>query len=70
LAGGDDYELCFTAKATRHAEILGLQQALSLPLACIGRIEAAKESGRGTVRDESGAPLAGRFPGFDHFSAG
>ncbi|TAK39687.1 MAG: thiamine-phosphate kinase [Lysobacteraceae bacterium] len=36
--GGDDYELCFTAAASRREAIEAIAQALSLPLTRIGRI--------------------------------
>ena len=40
LAGGDDYELCFTAPVSRHKELKMLATQLALPLSCIGKIEA------------------------------
>ena len=65
LAGGDDYELVFTASATRHAEIVALAASLALPLTCIGRIE----TGTGlTVLDPAGQPLDIARRGYDHFS--
>ncbi|MFO8024989.1 thiamine-phosphate kinase [Thiohalophilus sp.] len=39
LIGGDDYELCFTAAASRHADIRSLATQLDCPLTCIGQIE-------------------------------
>lgn len=41
LAGGDDYELAFTAPPARHTEVLALGARLGLPLSRIGRTEAA-----------------------------
>lgn len=38
LAGGDDYELCFTAPASADAELAALAARLDLPLSCVGRI--------------------------------
>lgn len=38
LAGGDDYELCFSAAADRRAEIESALRACDLPVARIGRI--------------------------------
>lgn len=65
LSGGDDYELVFTASATRHAEIVALTASLALPLTCIGRIE----TGTGlTVLDPAGQPLDIARRGYDHFS--
>src|SRR5262249_17733295 len=40
LGGGDDYELCFTASPAARKDIEAVAQALALPLARIGRIEA------------------------------
>jgi thiamine-monophosphate kinase len=64
LAGGDDYELGFTAPASRRGEVLAIGERLGLPVTEIGRIEP----GLGVeVRDSEGRamPLARR--GFDHF---
>lgn len=38
LAGGDDYELCFTVSAQRRDEVLALSEKLNLPLTRIGSI--------------------------------
>ena len=64
LAGGDDYELCFTVPAGRHAEVLRLSTQLDLPLTCIGKIVA----GQGCiVQDAAGKPLPLENSGYDHF---
>jgi thiamine-monophosphate kinase len=64
LAGGDDYELCFTAPLSAAAPLAALAEELALPLLPIGRIEA----GAGlTVRDEAGRPLSALPEAFDHF---
>ncbi len=68
LAGGDDYELLFTAPAGRHEEVLALGASLSLPLTCIGRCEAG-EAGRLAVLTLDGAPVAVSRRGYDHFSS-
>jgi thiamine-monophosphate kinase len=67
LSGGDDYELVFTASATRHAEIVALAASLALPLTCIGNI-AAGIPGQLTVLDATGQPLDIARRGYDHFS--
>lgn len=64
LAGGDDYELCFTSPAARHSEIATLAEVLELPLTPIGCITA---DGRLTVL-KNGQPLAVGATGFDHFA--
>ena len=64
LAGGDDYELCFTVPVTRHAEVLRIAAQLGLPLTRIGKIVA----GRGCiVHDAAGNPLNFETCGYDHF---
>ncbi len=64
LSGGDDYELCFTASAKRHAEIMSIGARLELPLTCIGKVVA----GRGCiVHDAAGNPLKLESGSYDHF---
>jgi thiamine-monophosphate kinase len=64
LAGGDDYELCFTAPESRAGEIRALAAALTVPLARIGTIS----EGPGlVVLNERGAALLELPRGFDHF---
>ena len=41
LAGGDDYELCFTAAPSQREAIAGLAHRLALPLTRIGQTRAA-----------------------------
>jgi thiamine-monophosphate kinase len=64
LAGGDDYELCFTAPPAMRERIDALALALRLPLTAIGSIGV--EAGL-QVRDELGIPLARLPQAFDHF---
>jgi thiamine-monophosphate kinase len=64
LSGGDDYELCFTAPASHHAEIIGIGAKLNLPLARIGSIVAGRDC---VVRDAAGYPLNIKSVGYDHF---
>jgi thiamine-monophosphate kinase len=65
LAGGDDYELCFTAPAARHQEIAAIGLRLGVPLTRIGVIRA----GSGVrLRDESGKEMKIGKTGFDHFA--
>ena len=66
LAGGDDYELLFTAPPSRHAQVLAAAQASGTPVACIGRID--REAGLRLV-DAHGQAIRGEFPAFDHFAA-
>ena len=66
LAGGDDYELLFTAPAVAHAAVRTAAQAADTPVTRIGRVLAGSGV---TVLDADGRPLARRFDGFDHFRA-
>ncbi len=65
FAGGDDYELCFTADPARRALLAQLATTLALPLHRIGKIEA----GSGVrLLDVAGAEVAlPRRKGYDHF---
>jgi thiamine-monophosphate kinase len=64
LSGGDDYELCFTAPAVRHAELLDKALRLDLRLSCIGKVVA----GRGCiVRDATDNLINIEACGYDHF---
>lgn len=65
LAGGDDYELLFTAPADADAAVLGAAAQAAVGVSRIGRIEA--EAGLRLV-DVRGEPLAVSVRGFDHFS--
>jgi thiamine-monophosphate kinase len=66
LAGGDDYELCFTAPAERHAEVLQIGSRLGIALTAIGRVE---EGGGLNVLDEYGQAVDIGVTGWDHFGA-
>ena len=65
LAGGDDYELCFTAATDRRAAIEALAPRLQLPLARIGSIMVEPAL---TVLDHTGRPMAIDARGYDHFA--
>lgn len=67
LAGGDDYELCFTAPAELAAAIEQVGRDTCTPVTRIGRVDA--EPGL-RLLDEGGrlVPAGQRFAGFDHFS--
>lgn len=73
LAGGDDYELVFTAPAANRAAIAALQQPLGLPLICIGQVCPAQPRGPQSVLvNAQGQPYAlpagVQLEGFDHFA--
>lgn len=64
LAGGDDYELCFTAPAGDHAAVLAAGDAAGVPVSCVGRVVAGRNL---RVLDAGGAVLAIKARGYDHF---
>lgn len=65
LAGGDDYELCFTVPAAGRQRIESLARDLNLPLTRIGEITSGREL---DVLDPAGAPCRPTRTGHDHFS--
>lgn len=66
LAGGDDYELCFTAPPDRAPAILAVAQAAGVPVARVGRI--TDEPGL-RLLDGEGREMDIGERGFDHFAA-
>ena len=64
LAGGDDYELAFTAPPALRDAVASAAAASITPVARIGRISA--EPGL-RLADAQGHPLADRYASFDHF---
>jgi len=65
LAGGDDYELAFTAPAEKRAQVEAAGRASHTRVTRIGRIDT--EPGT-RLLDADGVALQQRFAGFDHFS--
>ena len=65
LAGGDDYELCFTAPPQARDAVLQAGAASATPVTRIGCIEA--HAGLRLV-DAAGEPVAAHFASFDHFA--
>ena len=66
LAGGDDYELVFSAPPERAEAVTAAARAAGVDVTRIGRIEA--EPGLRLV-DSDGAALANRYGSFDHFKS-
>jgi thiamine-monophosphate kinase len=64
-AGGDDYELCFTAPAAQREAIVAAAARSGTPVTRVGRIEA--EPGLRLV-DADGAALDLHLRGWDHFA--
>jgi thiamine-monophosphate kinase len=69
LTGGDDYEIVFTAPPAATKELTELSQALDVPMAAIGRMQAPSTGARDrvTVLDNTGKPLALHRGGWAHF---
>ena len=65
LAGGDDYELCFSAPAARDPDVAALGGELDIELSRIGEVTAATQL---VVHDEAGRALSSLPAAFDHFS--
>jgi thiamine-monophosphate kinase len=68
LAGGDDYELVFTAPAGRRAEVEQAARAAGVAVTRIGRIVGGAPGVR--LLDAGGSPIAVGRRGFDHFADG
>ena len=66
LAGGDDYELCFTAPADRRDAVIAAAKTAGVAVTRIGRTTA--EPGL-TVIGSDGQPMPFEHTGYDHFAA-
>lgn len=65
LAGGDDYELLFTAPPDQADEVLEAGEQCGVSITCIGRITPVAGV---QVLDLQGLPMSRRFASFDHFA--
>jgi thiamine-monophosphate kinase len=65
LAGGDDYELCFTAAVARRSAVEDISGKLDLPLSRIGTIV---QDGGCTVHAADGGIIDIGESGYDHFA--
>lgn len=66
LAGGDDYELCFTAPDVSRNDVERAGVSCAVPLTRIGAM--CNGEPRAHVRDERGEEVAMKSAGFDHFT--
>jgi thiamine-monophosphate kinase len=66
LAGGDDYELAFTASPGSRERVAAVAAGLGVALTRIGRVSAG-EPGLVSVRDAVGKIMRIASKGFDHF---
>ena len=69
LAGGDDYELVFTAPPSCDSRIAALAAELGLPLTRIGKIVAGPP-GRLGLWDDAGSDITPARHGYEHFQDG
>ncbi|MGE5652071.1 MAG: thiamine-phosphate kinase [Bacillota bacterium] len=66
LAGGDDYELCFTAPAKRRADVLDAARTAGITVTRAGTIDSTPGL---RLADAHGAPLHLSLSSFDHFAS-
>jgi thiamine-monophosphate kinase len=66
LAGGDDYELCFTAPPAQREAVLASAHRAGTDVTRVGSIDAAPGL---QLVDGTGAPLDLRLNSFDHFAS-
>lgn len=66
VAGGDDYELCFTAHPNSRESIQDLAKMLGMPITRIGQVKRGKGV---SLVGPDGKPVKIDGRGYDHFSA-
>jgi thiamine-monophosphate kinase len=66
VAGGDDYELCFTAVPGNRPRVAAIGDELGLRVTRVGTITADRAF---VVRDQSGTPMPQLPRAFDHFAS-
>ena len=68
LAGGDDYELCFTASARRRSEVLRAADRARIRVTLAGRIGRSTRADLPVqVLDSTGRAMRTQARGYDHF---
>jgi thiamine-monophosphate kinase len=68
LAGGDDYELCFTAHPAQHEGVLKAARRADVKVTAIGRVTAATHRRPAvTVFRRDGRTMKVKSGGYDHF---
>ena len=65
LAGGDDYELAFTAPARARTAVLAAGAQTNVRVTCIGQIDAKMGI---RLLDAQGQIQPGDYGSFDHFA--
>jgi thiamine-monophosphate kinase len=66
VAGGDDYELCFTAHPNSRESIQDLTKVLDVPITRIGQVKRGKGV---SLMGADGKPVKIDGRGYDHFAA-
>lgn len=66
LAGGDDYELAFTAPASRRAAVEAAANAARTSATRVGAITDGRDL---IIEDEAGKPIDTPFKAYDHFGS-
>lgn len=64
VAGGEDYELCFTAPPDNHAAILELAKIAGIPVTVVGKVT---DSGQVVARLPDGSNFQPSASGYTHF---
>ena len=68
LAGGDDYELCFTAPRARRSAVIRAAERAGTEVMVVGRIvPRGRRAPPVQVLDSIGKPRRARWQGYDHF---
>jgi thiamine-monophosphate kinase len=68
LAGGDDYELCFTAPRAKRRAVIAAGARARVPVTLIGEVVRSKNARSPIVlRDSVGQPMKVHARGYDHF---
>jgi thiamine-monophosphate kinase len=66
LAGGEDYELCFTAHADSREKIVAIMKKCGIEAAPVGIVTSSPDV---TVLDAAGQPFQSSHQGFNHFAS-
>jgi thiamine-monophosphate kinase len=66
LAGGDDYEICFTAAADRRDDVLAAARLSATTVTRVGRVDETQGL---RLVDAAGIPLSLQLASFDHFAS-
>ena len=68
LAGGDDYELCFTAPVEQRDLVIAIGRSVGLALTRVGSMFEGPDAGRPVLLVDSDGRSLPAMQGYDHFS--